>query len=73
MTCARCQHPLFAGIRCECGWSAESNMTKKELLFLMRLFASLESLMLAQKMQIPSHMLEQITEAVETLEREILK
>jgi hypothetical protein len=47
-------------------------MTKQELLRMMRLLSALESLMLTKE-RVPDYLLEQLTEMVEILEREILK
>lgn len=47
-------------------------MTKQELLQMMRLLSALESLMLTKE-RVPDYLLEQLTEMVEILEREILK
>jgi hypothetical protein len=47
-------------------------MTKPELLQMMRLLSALESLMLTKE-RVPDYLLEQLTEMVEILEREILK
>lgn len=47
-------------------------MTKQELLRMMRLLSTLESIMLT-KGRVPDYLLEQLTEMVEILEREILK
>jgi hypothetical protein len=47
-------------------------MNKQELLRMMRLLSALESLMLTKE-RVPDYLLEQLTEMVEILEREILK
>jgi len=47
-------------------------MTKPELLQMMRLLSALESLMLTKE-RVPDYLLEQLTEMVDILEREILK
>jgi hypothetical protein len=47
-------------------------MTKQELLRMMRLLSALESLMLTKE-RVPDYLLEQLTEMVDILEREILK
>ena len=47
-------------------------MSKQELLQMMRLLSALESLMLTKE-RVPDYLLEQLTEMVEILEREILK
>ncbi len=47
-------------------------MTIQELLCMMRLLSALESLMLTKE-RVPDYLLEQLTEMVEILEREILK
>ena len=46
-------------------------MTTKELLALMRLLSALESAMLAQKITFPDYLHEQISETLESIEREI--
>jgi len=47
-------------------------MTKPQLLQMMRLLSALESVMLTKE-RVPDYLLEQLTEMVEILEREILK
>ncbi len=47
-------------------------MSKQELLQMMRLLSALESLMLTKE-RVPDYLLEQLTEMVDILEREILK
>lgn len=47
-------------------------MNKQELLRMMRLLSALESLMLTKE-RVPDYLLEQLTEMVDILEREILK
>lgn len=48
-------------------------MTKEEMLIIMRLLAALESVMLVNKAAIPDYLLDQCSQAVSILEREILK
>jgi len=48
-------------------------MTKQELLRLMRLLSALESIGIYRDSRTPDYLLEELTEMVEILEREILK
>ena len=48
-------------------------MTKQEILRIMRLLSALESAMFAMQIRVPDHLIEQINDATEVLEREILK
>lgn len=47
-------------------------MSKQELLQMMRLLSALESVMFTKE-RVPDYLLEQLTEMVDILEREILK
>lgn len=47
-------------------------MTKKELLKLLRLLSALESAALVSKQLFPDYLFDQLTDATEILEREIL-
>jgi hypothetical protein len=50
-----------------------SAMTKQELLKILRLLSALESASLVSKISLPDYLYEQLTDATEVLEREILK
>ena len=49
------------------------NMTKQELIKLMRLLAAMEAVGMMQKPRFPEFILEDVIECVDILEREILK
>ena len=48
-------------------------MTKPELLALLRLLSSVETVLLCHKVTLPDHLWESITETCERIEREILQ
>jgi len=48
-------------------------MTKQEMLKILRLLSALESASLVSKIALPDYLYEQLTDATEVLEREILK
>jgi hypothetical protein len=48
-------------------------MTKQEMLKILRLLSALESAILVSKISLPDYLYEQLTDATEVLEREILK
>jgi hypothetical protein len=48
-------------------------MTKQELLKILRLLSAMESASLVSKIALPDYLYEQLTDATEVLEREILK
>ena len=48
-------------------------MTKEEMLMLMRLLSALEATGMMRDKELPVYLLEQVGEAVELLQREILK
>jgi uncharacterized protein YjgD (DUF1641 family) len=54
------------------GMNEAQNMTKEELLKLMRLLSALEAVGVLRE-QLPDYLLEDLSEAVAILEREILK
>ena len=48
-------------------------MTKQEMLKILRLLSAMESASLVSKISLPDYLCEQLTDATEILEREILK
>jgi hypothetical protein len=48
-------------------------MTREELLKIMRLLSALEAIGLMRDQRMPDYLLEQLNDAVEMIEREILK